>query len=298
MASPSEGSEPWPPRSGPGVRELLQAVMSITSHLELSEVLGSIDASAADLADATYGALGVLDPEGEQLVDFITVGVDDAQRAAIGDLPRGRGVLGVLIHEPHAVRLADLSKHPESYGFPPGHPPMRTFLGVPILVRGVVYGNLYLTEKRGGGEFTESDEQIVLALASAAGLAVQNARLYARAKRREEWLGEAGAITSRLLGGATGSDVFPDIVTAARRLAEADIGLLALPGGDGTLRIEAADGASAQEVLGDVLPADGMTAAVMRDAKPVLVADGQTDPRVRHGALQAAGFGPTIYVPL
>lgn len=298
MALPLERSGAAPVFDGPGIRALLQAVMSISSHLELSEVLRSIAATAAELSGATYSALGVLDAEGVRLSDFITVGMDDAQRAQIGDLPHGRGVLGLLITEPHAVRLADLTKHPASFGFPPGHPPMRTFLGVPILVRDVVYGNLYLTEKRGDGEFTDSDEQIVLALASAAGLAVQNARLYARAKRREEWLGAAGAITARLLGGATDSEVFPDIVAAARRLGEADIGVLALPGHDGTLRIEAADGASAEAVLGDVLPAGGMTATVMRDGTSVVLADGRSDPRVRRGALQEAGFGPTIYVPL
>jgi signal transduction histidine kinase len=298
MALPLEGSDAVPAVDGPRIRALLQAVMSISSQLDLAEVLHSIAATAAELSGATYSALGVLDAEGVRLSDFITVGIDDAQRAAIGELPRGRGVLGLLITDPRPVRLADLGKHPSSFGFPPGHPPMRTFLGVPILVRDEVYGNLYLTEKRGGGEFSESDEQIVLALASAAGLAVQNARLFARAKRREEWLGAAGAITARLLGGATESDVFPDIVAAARHLAEADIAVLALPGRDGTLRIEAADGADAEAVLGDVLPADGMTATVMRDASSVAVADSRADPRVRPAALQAAGFGPTIYVPL
>jgi signal transduction histidine kinase len=298
VAAPLEESDSALAIDGLRVRALLQAVMATSSHLELSEVLRSIAETAAELSGATYSALGVLDAEGVRLSDFITVGIDDAQREIIGHPPRGLGVLGLLITEPQAVRLADLSEHPVSFGFPPGHPPMKTFLGVPIRVRDVVYGNLYLTEKRGGGEFTESDEEIVLALASAAGLAVQNARLYQRAKRREEWLAEASAITSRLLGGATDSDVLPDVVAAARRLGEAHIAVLALPDRDGRLRIEAADGVSADVVLGDVLPPDGMTATVMRDATSVVVADGRVDPRVRRSALQEAGYGPTIYVPL
>jgi signal transduction histidine kinase len=284
---------------GDRIQALLEAVMSIGAHLELSEVLHSIAETAAELADAQYSALGVLDAQGhERLSDFITVGIDDQQRQVIGDLPHGRGVLGVLIREPHPIRLADLTTHPASYGFPPGHPPMRTFLGVPIVVRGEAYGNLYLTEKHGGGEFTESDEQIVSALAAAAGLAVQNARLYEQARRRQEWLEAVRAITNRLLGGTSPREVFPDIVGAARTLADADIAILALPVGDGSVRIEAADGVSAESVQGDVLPGDSLTASVMREGKPTIIDDARTDPRVRPGALQAAGFGASLYVPL
>ena len=284
---------------GDRIQDLLEAVMAIGSHLNLSEVLHSIAETAAELAGAQYSALGVLDAQdAEQLSDFITVGVDDEQRKEIGELPHGRGVLGVLIREPHALRLVDLAEHPASYGFPPGHPPMRTFLGVPILVRGKAFGNLYLTEKRGGGEFTESDEQIVLALAAAAGLAVQNARLYEEARRRQEWLEAARGISTRLLGGERVEDVLPDITAAARRLSEADISVIALPVGDGSVRIEAADGVSADLVSGDVLPAESMTAAVMREGRPRIVADARTDPRVVKGALQEAGFGSTLYVPL
>jgi signal transduction histidine kinase len=284
---------------GDRIQALLEAVMSIGSHLELRQVLHSIAQTAAELAGAQYSALGVLDTHGnERLSDFITVGIDEEQWRGIGDLPHGRGVLGVLIREPQAIRLADLTKHPSSYGFPEGHPAMRTFLGVPILVRDIVYGNLYLTEKIGGGEFTESDEQIVSALAAAAGLAVQNARLYEQAQRRQGWLEAARSITTRLLGGAKSSDVLPDIVAAARRLADADIALLALPLDDGAVRIEAAEGAHAEAVRGDTLPADSLTATVMREGEPTLVPDARTDPRVRKGALQEAGFGATLYVPL
>ncbi len=284
---------------GDRIQDLLQAVMSIGSHLELSEVLHSIAETAAELAGARYGALGVLDQHGHQeLSDFITVGLDAEQRAEIGDLPHGRGVLGLLIREPHAIRLTDLTRHPVSYGFPNGHPPMRSFLGVPIRVRGEVYGNLYLTEKGGGGEFTASDEQIVLVLATAAGLAVQNARLYEQARRRQDWLVAAQEITSSLLSGTPVAAVFSEIVAAARRLAAADISLIAVPQPDGSVVVEAADGTSADRVIGDTLPADSMTATAMRGGDPVLVADAQQDPRVQRGALQEAGFGPTLYVPL
>jgi GAF domain-containing protein len=228
------------------LQALLQAVVSIGSQLDLPEVLHRIVETAAELGNAQYAALGVLDPSGEsRLSQFITVGIDDKVRAEIGDLPHGRGVLGVLITEPRAIRLTNLADHPASYGFPPGHPPMHTFLGVPISVRGEGFGNLYLTEKQGGEEFTEADEQVVLALASAAGLAIQNARLYEEGQRRQEWLEAASAIQTRLLGGATAVDVFPDLVAAARQLADADLAFLALPVGDGTLRVDCADGAAA-----------------------------------------------------
>src|SRR5439155_14851783 len=157
-------------------------------------------------------------------------GVSDEVRHRIGDLPHGRGILGLLIDEPHALRLTDLSRHELSYGFPPNHPPMKTFLGVPVLVRGEVFGNLYLTEKRGGGEFTPADEQLVLALASAAGLAVQNARLYEQARQRQRWLETSGQISTRLLAGAPAREVFPLLVSSAREIAEADTAFLALPG--------------------------------------------------------------------
>src|SRR3954470_11507207 len=206
------------------LQALLQAVVSIGSQLDLAGVLRRITETAAELADAEYAALGVLDPRGDiRLSQFITVGIDEQMRAQIGDLPHGRGVLGLLIREPRPIRLTNLAEPPSSYGFPPGHPPMTTFLGVPITVRGEAFGNLYLTEKRGGGEFTEGDEQVVTALASAAGLAVQNARLYEQAQRGQRCLGATAAIQSKVLGGARPQDVFPDLVAAARQLAVADL---------------------------------------------------------------------------
>jgi signal transduction histidine kinase len=167
--------------AGPSqLRRLLDAVMAVGSELDLATVLRTITESARDLADAEYAALGVLDEDRSQLEQFVTAGIDDRTRAAIGDLPKGHGLLGVLIADPRPIRLPDIREHPDSFGFPPNHPPMATFLGVPVRVRGEVFGNLYLTEKRGGEVFTDVDEELVVALAAAAGIAIQNARLLER----------------------------------------------------------------------------------------------------------------------
>ena len=281
------------------LQALLQAVVSIGSHLELPTVLYSIAETAAELADARYAALGVLDPTAEsRLSEFITVGIDEQTRQTIGDLPHGRGVLGLLIREPRAIRMTNLADHPSSYGFPPGHPPMRTFLGVPIAIQGQAYGNLYLTEKRGGGEFTEADEQVVIALASAAGLAVQNARLYEQAQQRQQWLEATASIQARLLGGVAPNDVFADVVASARELARADVAYLALPLGDGTLKVAAADGKGASDLQGRAIPEQSLAATVMREATVAAVTDARDDARVWPGLLDAADIGPALYVPL
>jgi two-component system, NarL family, sensor histidine kinase DevS len=168
----------------PESQRILDAIFAISSDLELPAVLQRIVQAACDQTDAEYGALGVLGTASDVgeilLVEFITEGIDEAGIRRIGNYPRGLGILGHLIHEPKPLRLDDLSAHPQSVGFPPGHPPMRTFLGVPVRIRDVVFGNLYLTEKRGGGPFTPADETIAVALASAAGVAIENARLHER----------------------------------------------------------------------------------------------------------------------
>lgn len=165
------------PRS---LRQLLDAVLTIGSDLDLPAMLHRIIASATVLVDARYGALGVLDDTGSRLAQFITVGIDDEAHRKIGDLPAGHGILGLLIVDAKPLRLPDLTEHPDSYGFPPNHPPMRSFLGVPIRVRDEVFGNLYLTDKTTAEVFTDVDEELVVALASAAGVAIENARLHAR----------------------------------------------------------------------------------------------------------------------
>jgi signal transduction histidine kinase len=162
------------------LRRLLEAVLVIGSALDLGGVLERIIAAATELVDARYGALGVLDPSGTELSQFMTVGIDAEGRAAIGELPKGHGILGLLIVEPKPIRLPDLTEHPDSFGFPPNHPPMTSFLGVPVRVRDQVFGNLYLCDKGGGDVFTDVDEEMVVALAAAAGVAIDNARLHAR----------------------------------------------------------------------------------------------------------------------
>jgi signal transduction histidine kinase len=162
------------------LERLLDAVLTIGSDLDLHTVLHTIIQTATEAVDATYGALGVLDDSRSRLVEFVTVGVDDDVRAAIGDLPEGHGILGLLIVEPKPLRLPDLTRHPASYGFPPNHPPMTSFLGAPVAVRGQVFGNVYLCDKVGGGAFTDDDEELVVNLASVASLAIENARLHAR----------------------------------------------------------------------------------------------------------------------
>jgi signal transduction histidine kinase len=279
------------------LQALLHAVVAIGSQLDLDAVLERITQTAAELANAQYAALGVLDPTGNRLSRFITVGIDDETRKRIGEEPKGRGVLGLLIDEPRPLRLSNINDHERSFGFPPNHPPMRTFLGVPVSVRGEAFGNLYLTEKRDGGEFSREDEQIVLALASAAGLAVQNARLYEESRRREQWLEAVSDITTGLLSGAGAADVFPYIVEHARQLAHADIALLELPTADGGMRIVAADGRGADALRGAIIPRGAIAREAMQSGAPAAVADAQVDDRVS-SALRLAGIGPALYVPL
>ncbi|HEU5035735.1 MAG TPA: GAF domain-containing protein [Nocardioides sp.] len=178
-------------------RSLLDAVTAISSDLDLRAVLTRIVESATQLTGARYGALGVIGND-QFLSEFVTTGIDDDVRAEIGDLPHGRGILGLLIHHPQAIRLDDLSRHPQSAGFPPNHPPMRSFLGVPVRIRGTVFGNLYLTEKSDGASFTLEDQELVEALASTAGFVIDNARAYGLSERRRQWL-EASAMLSEAL---------------------------------------------------------------------------------------------------
>lgn len=162
------------------LRRLLDAVLSVGAELDLPTVLQRIVEAATDLVDARYGALGVLDEQHTRLAQFLTVGIDAEHRASIGSLPTGHGILGVLIDDPRPLRLPDLTRHPDSAGFPPNHPPMSSFLGVPVMVHGQVFGNLYLCDKIGGEPFNETDEELCVALATAAGVAIDNARLHSR----------------------------------------------------------------------------------------------------------------------
>ncbi|HEY9337434.1 MAG TPA: GAF domain-containing protein, partial [Kribbella sp.] len=182
------------------LRALLDAVVGIGADLDLNSTLDRIVTAACELADARYGALGVVGPDGRRLVRFITHGVTDDEIAAIGPYPEGHGILGLLIEHPEPIRLHDLAEHPRSYGFPSNHPPMKSFLGVPIRTREHAYGNLYLTEKTGGADFTEDDERTVTALATAAGVVIDNARLYADTEQRRRWHEVNAEITQLMLG--------------------------------------------------------------------------------------------------
>ncbi len=220
---------------------ILGAFLEVSEELDLQATLHRIVRAAADLVDAEYGALGVLDGHGG-LAEFVYVGIDDATRAAIGSLPTGHGLVGELIAHPQVMRLADLTKHPASVGFPAGHPVMRTFIGVPIRVRETVFGNLYLTEKRGGGEFTEVDEMVLRALASAAGSAVQNARLFGEVQRRERWLTATAAVRTELLSGGTVTDALRLIAEQAADLTGGDGAIVLTCEGEQGLRLRAASG--------------------------------------------------------
>ncbi|HEY0815832.1 MAG TPA: GAF domain-containing protein [Pseudonocardia sp.] len=206
---------------------LLDAVLAVADGLELDTTLRRIAQAAVDLVDARYGALGVLAPDGG-IARFIHVGVDDATRARMGALPQGRGLLGELILGERPLRLADLGAHEASVGFPPNHPPMRTFLGVPVRVRDAVFGNLYLTEKSGGGEFTADDEIVVAALATAAGIAVHNADLYEQGRLRQEWLEASAEIRKELLSGSSEEDALRLIAQRTFELTRSDATMIVL----------------------------------------------------------------------
>ncbi|NJP94628.1 GAF domain-containing protein [Nonomuraea sp. FMUSA5-5] len=230
------------------VHALLEAVVSIGSDLDLETVLRRIVETATALVDAAYGALGVVGEE-NTLVQFIPVGLSEEEIAKIEHWPHGLGLLGLLMKDARPLRLGRISDHPESYGFPPGHPPMGTFLGVPVRVRDEVFGNLYLTEKRGGGEFDEEDEAVVIALATAAGVAVENARLYEESRRRERWLRASADVTTHLLSGADPRQVLSVVAARAREMSDADLAQVLLPE-ERALRVAAAEGEGARELLG------------------------------------------------
>ncbi|WP_026120460.1 sensor histidine kinase [Nocardiopsis potens] len=281
------------------VRSLLEAVVSIGTGLDLDTLLRRIVEAAMSLVGAGYGALGVMDGEGG-LERFVPVGLSAEEIASIEHWPEGRGLLGLLIKEPRTLRLTDLAEHPESHGFPRGHPPMRTFLGVPVRVRNEVFGNLYLTEKAGGEAFDEDDEAIVAALATAAGVAVENARLYEETRLRERWLDASNEVTTRLLTGTgTGTrEVLHLIAQKARRMSEADITALATPEGGSRLTVRAADGFGAGDVEGRSVPMEGtLTGRVLRECAPLAI-------DVSHPGggpaplLQGLGVGPALLVPL
>ena len=234
---------------------LLTEVINLGADLDVDGVLQRVAAGAARLTGAAYGALGVLAPDGS-LASFHTHGMDAEQRAAIGPAPRGLGVLGVLITDPRPLRLSDLSEHPRAVGFPPHHPTMRTFLGVPITVGEEVFGNLYLADKP--TPFSDEDERVVTLLAAAAATAIVNARLYAESERRREWVEASAAITTALIGRRHPGDAVRLVVQQARQLSDADAAALAIEDDDGNLVVRVLDGESPPGLAeGDVLTPGG-----------------------------------------
>ncbi len=224
-------------------KALLDAVTAISSDLDLHSVLGRIVESACELTGAQYGALGVIggDRNEDDLVDFITTGLDPHTRELIGDLPRGQGILRLLIDEPETIRLDDLHDHPKSFGFPPNHPPMTTFLGVPVRIRGTVFGNLYLTEKAGGSPFSQQDEALVQALASAAGYVIENARAYGLSERRRQWLEAAAELTDALQPPIDLDAALAQITRTARSVSGA-LATALVSGPDGAPVVKALEG--------------------------------------------------------
>ena len=282
------------------MRGLLAAVIVIGSVLELEAMLRRIVEAAVDLVEARYGALGVIDEE-QRLIEFIPVGLDPDEIARIHHWPEGEGLLGLLIKEPRPLRLADIAAHQESSGFPAGHPAMRSFVGVPVRVRDRVFGNLYLTEKRGGGEFTEDDEAVLTALGAAAGVAVENARLYEEAKRQQRWLQASSELMVALLSGATTEAVLGDLTRQALELSGADLVTLALPDSGGRrLTLEYAEGDGAAQARGLVVPAgNSLSGQVLGSGEPIAVENFAADPRTADVTRIAMGhIGPAALFPL
>ncbi|MFI7150188.1 GAF domain-containing protein [Nonomuraea sp. NPDC050022] len=277
------------------VHALLEAVVSVGSDLDLETVLRRIVETATKLVDASYGALGVVGQE-NTLLQFIPVGLSEEEIARIEHWPHGLGLLGLLIKDARPLRLGRISDHPESYGFPPGHPPMGTFLGVPVRVRDEVFGNLYLTEKRGGGEFDEEDEAIVIALATAAGVAVENARLFEETRRRETWLQASSEVTTSLLSGADPREVLTMLATRARQMSDADLVKILIPEESGqSLVVRYVDGEHAEQVAGLTFDLTATAAGQVYTCGEAVSAQ---DLHETNSPLRHLGFGPELLTPL
>ena len=282
------------------VHSLLEAVLSVGRELELEQALHSIVEAAAVLVDAEYAALGVITPDGKALSAFHTIGVTEEQIAGIGPYPEGHGILGELIRHPEPLRLAKLSEHSASYGFPPNHPPMNTFLGAPIRVREHVFGNLYLTEKRGGAQFDDEDESVLATLAVAAGVAIDNARLYEESRLRERWLRANAEITHNLMSGDSRTQVLGLIAERAGEITGSALVAVALPMEEsGSLAVEIAVGMDAEAHRGLVLSLDrSLMGLAFSSATPVTSADVSNDGRISLEPPRFGGLGPAVAMPI
>ena len=283
------------------LRLLLDAVVSMAADLSLDGVLARIVEIARGLTGANYAALGVLNSGPKKgLRTFVHHGMDPVQVEEIGALPTGHGLLGLLIDEPEPLRLREIGSHPQSYGFPPGHPPMSSFLGVPVRIRDQVFGNLYLTEKAGGVDFSVEDQHIVMALAAAAGVVIENARLYEEAQRREEWLEATAEISGLLARESAGDESLQLIGDRARQVAAADVAWIVVGNDDG-LKVHTVSGpqVSIADLKGVSLDRS-LAREVLRTGEPIVVEDMREDHRaVAFSQIKDwPTMGPVIVVPL
>jgi signal transduction histidine kinase len=280
------------------LRRLVDSGIALTSELSLEAVLQNIVEAAAALTGARYAALGVIDQGRTGLERFVVTGLDAAEQAAIGERPHGRGILGALIHDASPLRLRNIEDDPRSAGFPPHHPPMHSFLGVPVLLRGTAFGNLYLTDKEGADEFTEEDEELVQLLASQAAVAIENARLYESATR---WSRQLESLAE--LGNALASELeLPRLLhlVAARlqELLDARLVLISLPQADGSLKVEAAIGVGAEQAVGTTIPVDSKSARVLDRRRSERVDSLIDDPEVDQDSARRHGLTSGLFVPL
>jgi signal transduction histidine kinase len=283
--------------TGDRTRALVEAGIALSSELSLDAVLQKLTETAATLTGARYAALGVLDPSGQRLERFLTTGIDETERAAIGALPTGRGILGALIEDAAPLRLHRLADDSRSVGFPPGHPPMTTFLGVPIALRGVAYGNLYLTEKAGGVDFTDDDEEAVVMLGSQAAVAIENARLYQSATRWSAQLESLNEVMNVLVTEFDLGRLLQLIATRLRDLLDARTVTIALPHGS-SARIEAAAGEGGETNVGLQLAQRSKTMRVLERRRSERVDSVLDDPEVDHESARLLGARTSLYVPL
>lgn len=281
------------------LRLLVDAGIALSSEHSLDVLLQKIVETAAELTQARYAALGVVDRSGRELERFHTVGIDEETRARIGDPPRGHGLLGAVIRSTEPIRLREISEHPASVGFPPHHPQMHTFLGVPILLRGRVYGDLYLADKRGREEFTEEDEELTTLLASQAAVAIENARLYESLTRSLAQLESLQEIGNALASEVELDAVLHIVAERMRTLVDARLVLIALPEPDGALRIAAAEGEGAEALLDTRLPRRGSKVGRVLERKRSERVDAlEDDPEVDQGAVRRLGACTALYAPL
>ncbi len=281
------------------LRALIAAGLAVTSELSLEALLHRVVETAAELTGARYAALGVIDASGSELEQFLTHGIDADARAEIGPLPRGRGILGILIHEAKPLRLHNLAEDPRSVGFPPAHPAMHSFLGVPIMLRGVAYGNLYLTEKEGDGDFTEEDEELLTLLAGQAAVAIENARLYEASTRWSRQLQSLEEVGNALATETNLDRLLDLVVRRLRELVGARVVALALPSGSEDLRFAAVAGIGVEDLLGTTIPrAESKSGAVLARRRSERIDSVMDDPEVHQEVSRRLSARTGMWVPL